>query len=323
MHNALILGAFEMPTGIGRGAERVLSGSLEVSAHDRWTIAMVDEVAWGIGWGDAGDEAPPPCDVLPPTRSRSRVRPAPVPENEVADEAGTSSAIAIPRSSTSRSRSSRSRSRLAAYHPYSQLHGPSHRGIDASEWGGIQRSISGSTGSDCLSPIDQPEIRTPSSSLDRKFGPRTRPARSSSGSQSPPETLMTPVDAVMRDRGRKPLPRTLRTTLTDMPDSPVSPEDQPRDMLSSPLDSDGPPGTCGFSPRSISMERTACFAAKDGQPEDERQKRDVSTPAHTRLSRLWPTPSENQLGFVPAPPGNQQTSPRSRSVDFAYRFSTM
>ena len=48
-------GSFEMPRSICRAADRVLRGCLERSMRSRWTIAMVDEVAWGIGWG--GEEA--------------------------------------------------------------------------------------------------------------------------------------------------------------------------------------------------------------------------------------------------------------------------
>ncbi|KAH9831372.1 kinase-like domain-containing protein, partial [Rhodofomes roseus] len=45
----ILHGVYEMPKGIGHGAERVLTGCLERSVPNRWTIAMVDEVAWGIG----------------------------------------------------------------------------------------------------------------------------------------------------------------------------------------------------------------------------------------------------------------------------------
>ena len=49
------LGAYESPEGIGHGAENVLRGCLERLPSDRWTIEMVDNVAWGVGWGPAGD----------------------------------------------------------------------------------------------------------------------------------------------------------------------------------------------------------------------------------------------------------------------------
>jgi hypothetical protein len=45
-----ILGAYEMPKNIGRGAELVLRGCLEASVTQRWTIATVDDVSWSVGW---------------------------------------------------------------------------------------------------------------------------------------------------------------------------------------------------------------------------------------------------------------------------------
>ncbi|KIK70014.1 hypothetical protein GYMLUDRAFT_119445, partial [Collybiopsis luxurians FD-317 M1] len=51
-------GVFDMPLGVGRGTERILSGLLDKSPESRWTVAMVDEVAWGVGWGDEGDSVP-------------------------------------------------------------------------------------------------------------------------------------------------------------------------------------------------------------------------------------------------------------------------
>lgn len=52
----ILRGTFEMPDGIGRGAERVLRGCLERSVRLRWTVPMVDDAAWGIGWGDDVDD---------------------------------------------------------------------------------------------------------------------------------------------------------------------------------------------------------------------------------------------------------------------------
>lgn len=53
----ILHGAFEMPTDIGPAAERVLSGCLDMNVASRWTIAMVDEDAWGIGWS-SGESSP-------------------------------------------------------------------------------------------------------------------------------------------------------------------------------------------------------------------------------------------------------------------------
>ncbi|PPR00462.1 hypothetical protein CVT24_004523 [Panaeolus cyanescens] len=55
----ILNGVYTMPTGIGRGAERLLQGCLERSPSNRWNIAMVDDVAWGVGWGAEGDGASP------------------------------------------------------------------------------------------------------------------------------------------------------------------------------------------------------------------------------------------------------------------------
>ena len=77
-----------MPQGVGRCAEQALRGCMERSVPSRWTVAMVDEVAWGIGCDSPADDAPYPNDLLPPTRSRSQSRPASVPEHALADDDG-------------------------------------------------------------------------------------------------------------------------------------------------------------------------------------------------------------------------------------------
>ena len=65
-----------MPIGIGPAAERMLAGCLDVNVASRWTIAMVDEDAWGIGW-DNHEDSPTPdlgsdCDpVHIPNRTRT------------------------------------------------------------------------------------------------------------------------------------------------------------------------------------------------------------------------------------------------------------
>jgi len=72
----ILHGAFEMPTDIGPAAERVLAGCLDMNVASRWTIAMVDEDAWGIGW-NSGDSSPTSdreieCDAVPVhTRART------------------------------------------------------------------------------------------------------------------------------------------------------------------------------------------------------------------------------------------------------------
>ncbi|KII91019.1 hypothetical protein PLICRDRAFT_106264, partial [Plicaturopsis crispa FD-325 SS-3] len=45
----ILHGAFKIPSDVGRSATRVLRGCLDRSVARRWTISMVDEVAWGVG----------------------------------------------------------------------------------------------------------------------------------------------------------------------------------------------------------------------------------------------------------------------------------
>lgn len=47
-----------MPSDISRGAKHVLKGCLDRCVRTRWTIAMVDEMAWGVGWRQADDKSP-------------------------------------------------------------------------------------------------------------------------------------------------------------------------------------------------------------------------------------------------------------------------
>ena len=73
-------GVYEVPPDIGRGAERILQGCLTRNISDRWNIAMVDDVAWGVGWGAEGDDAthtnPDDEPELQHKKSHSRSRPA-------------------------------------------------------------------------------------------------------------------------------------------------------------------------------------------------------------------------------------------------------
>ncbi|KAI0823956.1 kinase-like protein [Trametes gibbosa] len=120
----ILHGVFEMPQGIGRSGEQVLKGCLERSVPNRWTISMVDEVAWGIGWGSAADDVTPPpettlsCRVSrSPSRSRAISR-----KDRVLDdkESGQRSSSRIARSASrppSAIRTS-SRSKSRARSPY-------------------------------------------------------------------------------------------------------------------------------------------------------------------------------------------------------------
>ena len=65
-----------MPPDIGPAAERVLAGCLDMKVSSRWTIAMVDEDAWGIGSSSGGaspsSDREADCDPVPVhTRTRT------------------------------------------------------------------------------------------------------------------------------------------------------------------------------------------------------------------------------------------------------------
>ena len=189
-------GVFDMPTGIGKGAERILQGCLERSVQDRWTIDMVDGVACGIGCCDDDTEVPLPADMLPPARSRSQSRPASIPEHAIMDDGELTQSPVMDRS-TSRTRSGRSRSR--AFHPYQHdQHFPAqHQELSEPSLSGLHSSIYNWPGSMCFSPVA-------SSSGNRGSGDREK-MPSLSRSRSPSEPPRTPVDiaAVLAQRGRK------------------------------------------------------------------------------------------------------------------------
>jgi serine/threonine protein kinase len=60
-------GVYERVPSIGTEAERVIDGCLERNVEDRWTVAMVDDVAWGVGWNTVIE---PPYEPEPERRSR-------------------------------------------------------------------------------------------------------------------------------------------------------------------------------------------------------------------------------------------------------------
>ncbi|KAG6850215.1 hypothetical protein H0H93_016394 [Arthromyces matolae] len=79
LQTKILNATYATPPGIGRGAERVLKGCLDRSDDTRWSIAMVDEVAWGVGWGPENDNITPAdsdeeFQVPADSRSRSRHR---------------------------------------------------------------------------------------------------------------------------------------------------------------------------------------------------------------------------------------------------------
>ncbi|KAG7444115.1 kinase-like protein [Guyanagaster necrorhizus] len=108
----------DFPSDVGRSTERVLRGCLDRNVSSRWTIAMVDEVAWGVGGGSEGDDiAPPEIDddvsahrSSPTTpQSRSGLPSANVPDWEQEDGPMRPSMGTASRRSTSRARRSLSR----------------------------------------------------------------------------------------------------------------------------------------------------------------------------------------------------------------------
>ncbi|KAI0738890.1 kinase-like domain-containing protein [Daedaleopsis nitida] len=115
----ILHGVFDMPQGIGRCAEQALRGCIERSVSNRWTVAMVDEVAWGIGWGSAADDVTPP-ETIPRSPSRPRVQSAQ--EQTERRNRSTSRAARSSTRSTSVVRTpSRSKSR-PPHHPHENAH---------------------------------------------------------------------------------------------------------------------------------------------------------------------------------------------------------
>lgn len=294
-----------MPSDIGRGAEQVLQGSLEHSVQQRWTIAMVDEVAWGIGWGTVGDATPPPSQPTRATRSRSRAKPQTVPENAVLDHE-TDSPSQRSTSLSSRSRSRHSRPRHKPFHPYNLTIENNNNECDSP----IARTSSSSADSECLSPMDRLEIRTPSTSPER----RHRSIRAVSPSRSP---HVSPVDVIMHDsdRGRKPSP-IVRSRLLSAADNTLSPV--------SALDTDTlspPPSYMDDTPldRASSSSSSASPRRRTRSQTNRHKARDASLPSrHHDLH----DPSSGMRGFMtPARRGDgmnsasRLVSPRSCSVD--------
>ncbi|TFY72125.1 hypothetical protein EVG20_g883 [Dentipellis fragilis] len=71
----ILHGVYDMPPGIGRGAELVLQGCLEQNVAQRWTIVAVDELSWSVDWPCPADKE---IDLMvfeaPQSRSRSKSR---------------------------------------------------------------------------------------------------------------------------------------------------------------------------------------------------------------------------------------------------------
>lgn len=110
-----------MPSDVGRGTERILQGLIDKNTESRWTIAMVDEVAWGVGWGDEGNIVHETDEELrqetaTSSSSRSQSRPhhiSPIAEVE-RGELYSAGSDAASRRSASRAQRSLSRAPLMA-----------------------------------------------------------------------------------------------------------------------------------------------------------------------------------------------------------------
>ena len=323
-----------MPEGIGRGAERVLQGCLERSIQDRWTIEMVDEVAWGIGWGDAGDEAPCPEEMLPPTRSRSRSRPAFFPEHAVIDDHDAPRSPVMERPSTSRSRSGRSRSRLSAFHPYqhdqhfpSPLHDvpePSLSGLHSS----ILRSISttSSSSSDYFSSVGSPQSAILSHSAERGRMHLGHGMPSASRSRSPLESPVTPIDvaAALATRGRKVSRATVSSgpiesrRLAHLPENDISIPEEITPFSHWVTSPDNEDRKVTRSASRDNYSRTRPNLLSNEPPKDARAE---SVPPHSLCSLPWSARSFQLQGAriltsTPSSVHGKTAASRSRSVGF-------
>ena len=106
---------------IGLAAERLLLGCLDTNVASRWSIALADEVAWGIGWvshdsSPASDEEPVPMHnrtrpisaVISDSNSDCDSSPHPydiIPEESLLPGRGSHDSSSSPRWSSSRSSS--------------------------------------------------------------------------------------------------------------------------------------------------------------------------------------------------------------------------
>ena len=228
-----VVGAYDVPRGIGRASEPVLQGCLEKVVPKRWTIAMVDEVAWAIGWEGDDGHVPSPTRQSP-HKDKAQVSSPSQAAGEAVERSRSSSrpprrSSPAVRRSTSRSQS---RSRVLPYNAQYSHHLHPHLPEV------ILRSISSSTTTTASStessdPPDSALLVSPTRSevqdgllLHSPVRARGRPPRplhlqnpslSPSRSASPLEVPVTPVDSdsnssagCERVRGRKISPRHLR-----------------------------------------------------------------------------------------------------------------
>jgi len=187
-----------MPTDIGLAAQRVLAGCLDTNVANRWTIAMVDEVAWGIGWST--DESSPTSDDEPdcvpiPVHNRTRTISVVISDSDspphTHDVIPEESLLSGRRSRDSSSSSSRSPSPLRYIPASLSSLNDSILGTDTT------RIPSNST---TPLPLTRGRQRT-----------RVSPERADSRSLSPGMTPLTPPGFLDEPGSHSRLPRTYRT----------------------------------------------------------------------------------------------------------------
>ncbi|OCH92816.1 kinase-like protein [Obba rivulosa] len=345
----ILHGAFDVPKGIGRGAEQVLQGCLERSVPDRWTIAMVDEVAWGIGWGSAGDTVTPPTEMRPSrlpsraqstTRSRSprrsddfegpdsNERPGPDPSLDAKRPSRSQSALRSPRRGASRNRS-----HAHPYDPHLHPHSPpAHHHLlqrvpsFSSLTNAIMRtssmSSSTTTSSSRSALADEAILLTPSHSLCSEHE-RTR----GRVRDSKPQSLHNVVFSPSRSRSVSPV-EALASPLIDA-NTKVDPY-QPRTSRRRRSSGSLPEAPWSFSPepadewtRSPRWEALATEAARGGRPESMPPTSSSGPWARSRLDHASIesgfSAMSSTAGATPRPPALRTPSGlRSRSVDTAY-----
>lgn len=203
-----IVGTFDLPPGIGKGAERVLQGCLEKSTQQRWSISKVDEVAWGIGWGTEGDDVTPSesdeeyethCrpSTRPTSRSRSRPPPLVVPNpngDSSQDSGGRSRHVqeAASRRSASRAKRSQSRAPVPTHQSYSAR--SLSRGVVSRHNSRAPSPSPTSSGLSASIISDSPFLSSPTSSIDRGRRLYRRSPLLPSRSPSPSIIPGTPID---------------------------------------------------------------------------------------------------------------------------------
>ncbi|KAI8986162.1 kinase-like domain-containing protein [Trametes punicea] len=341
----ILHGVFEMPQGIGRSGEQVLSGCLERSVANRWTIAMVDEVAWGIGWGSAADDVTPPPEAAlscrasrSPSRSRAVSRKDHGADDSESRRSSSRAARSASRSTSAVRTASRSKSRASHHHPYdhhfphpllqTERH-PAHPLPTQPSLSSLTNAIlrtSSSSSSDSTTTHDSAIVLQPSHSSDsdlerenqrgRLIRPRVQSHLSLSRSRSPPDSPATPkdhsLDPVMRRR-KSPLSRP-RVASPEL-EHPVSEldtlDEDVRWTLSPSLDGEG------SEARSLSrdVERNSSVGRRGrdshrafSRTRDELRKimRNESMPPGPSPSTSWTLSSTKEEGWLSS--GQGQTS---------------